>query len=222
MVVPLQVAPCPRCATPCHHHSQPPAASPPRSNALFCLQAASCLGGLACPACSRSWGTLATAVVMLMMSLQVLPAARCCAWQLPACYQLPAVVHGSCPRATSCPLLCMAAARVLPAARCCAWQLPHAVVAAACAGGVCKSQESSLALLWTLGIFTLNCGPVVMGFVLDFLGPKLTGILGVQAPRAAASGCASAATACRCKRLALPVDCRHGMPGLWYDHSSAG
>ncbi|PSC74625.1 Large neutral amino acids transporter small subunit 4 [Micractinium conductrix] len=46
-------------------------------------------------------------------------------------------------------------------------------------GTVCTSQESSLALLWTLGIFTLNCGPVAMGFVLDFLGPKLTGILGV-------------------------------------------
>jgi hypothetical protein len=43
---------------------------------------------------------------------------------------------------------------------------------------VCKSQEKSLSLLWTLGIFTLNCGPVLMGFVLDFLGPKLTGILG--------------------------------------------
>lgn len=46
------------------------------------------------------------------------------------------------------------------------------------AGEVCTPQESSLQLLWTLGIFTLNCGPVVMGFVLDFLGPKLTGILG--------------------------------------------
>lgn len=46
------------------------------------------------------------------------------------------------------------------------------------AGEQCKSQESSLALLWTLGIFTLNCGPVVMGLVLDFIGPKLTGILG--------------------------------------------
>lgn len=47
------------------------------------------------------------------------------------------------------------------------------------AGEPCKSQERSLALLWTLGIFTLNCGPVVMGLVLDFIGPKLTGILGV-------------------------------------------
>ena len=42
----------------------------------------------------------------------------------------------------------------------------------------CKSQESKLALLWTVGIFALNCGPVIMGFVLDYLGPKFTGILG--------------------------------------------
>lgn len=54
----------------------------------------------------------------------------------------------------------------------------HITVHAPPAGQVCTSQESSLALLWTLGIFTLNCGPVLMGFVLDFLGPKLTGILG--------------------------------------------
>ncbi|KAL4854004.1 Large neutral amino acids transporter small subunit 3 [Chlorella vulgaris] len=46
-------------------------------------------------------------------------------------------------------------------------------------GITCESQESSLALLWTLGIFTLNCGPVLMGFILDYIGPKLTGILGV-------------------------------------------
>jgi hypothetical protein len=44
----------------------------------------------------------------------------------------------------------------------------------------CTSQEKSLALLWTLGIFTLNCGPLLMGFVLDFLGPKLTGMLGAR------------------------------------------
>lgn len=45
--------------------------------------------------------------------------------------------------------------------------------------GICKSQESKLALLWTVGIFALNCGPVAMGFVLDYLGPKFSGILGV-------------------------------------------
>ena len=44
---------------------------------------------------------------------------------------------------------------------------------------ICKSQESKLALLWTLGIFSLNFGPVLMGFVLDYLGPKFTSILGV-------------------------------------------
>lgn len=45
---------------------------------------------------------------------------------------------------------------------------------------LCKPQESSLALLWTVGIFSLNFGPVLMGFVLDYLGPKFTGILGAQ------------------------------------------
>lgn len=44
---------------------------------------------------------------------------------------------------------------------------------------ICKSQESKLALLWTVGIFALNFGPVIMGFVLDYLGPKFTSILGV-------------------------------------------
>lgn len=42
----------------------------------------------------------------------------------------------------------------------------------------CKSQENGLALLWTLGIFALNIGPVPMGFVLDFIGPRYTSILG--------------------------------------------
>lgn len=51
------------------------------------------------------------------------------------------------------------------------------------AGQICKSQESKLAVLWTVGIFSLNCGPVIMGFVLDFLGPKFTGILGAQQPK---------------------------------------
>ena len=43
-----------------------------------------------------------------------------------------------------------------------------------------QSQESALALLWTVGIFALNCGPVVMGLVLDYLGPKLTALIGGQ------------------------------------------
>lgn len=46
-------------------------------------------------------------------------------------------------------------------------------------GELCKSQESKLAVLWTLGIFALNCGPVLMGFVLDYLGPKFTAIFGI-------------------------------------------
>ena len=45
---------------------------------------------------------------------------------------------------------------------------------------ICKSQESKLALLWTVGIFALNFGPVLMGFVLDYLGPRFTAILGVS------------------------------------------
>jgi MFS family permease len=44
---------------------------------------------------------------------------------------------------------------------------------------ICKSQESKLAVLWTVGIFALNFGPVLMGFVLDYLGPKITAIIGV-------------------------------------------
>ena len=46
----------------------------------------------------------------------------------------------------------------------------------------CKSQENGLALLWTLGIFALNIGPVPMGFVLDFIGPCFTSILGEAIP----------------------------------------
>ncbi len=56
---------------------------------------------------------------------------------------------------------------------------PDALIDAAATGeAICKSQESSLALLWTLGVFALNCGPVLMGFVLDYLGPKFTALLG--------------------------------------------
>lgn len=43
---------------------------------------------------------------------------------------------------------------------------------------LCKSQESKLAVLWTVGIFALNCGPVLVGFVLDYCGPKFTCIVG--------------------------------------------
>ena len=44
----------------------------------------------------------------------------------------------------------------------------------------CKAQEGGLALLWTLGIFALNIGPVPMGPVLDFFGPRYTSILGAR------------------------------------------
>eukprot|EP00208_Stichococcus_sp_RCC1054_P002385 CAMPEP_0206140458 /NCGR_PEP_ID=MMETSP1473-20131121/9531_1 /ASSEMBLY_ACC=CAM_ASM_001109 /TAXON_ID=1461547 /ORGANISM="Stichococcus sp, Strain RCC1054" /LENGTH=615 /DNA_ID=CAMNT_0053534611 /DNA_START=553 /DNA_END=2400 /DNA_ORIENTATION=+ len=44
--------------------------------------------------------------------------------------------------------------------------------------GTCKSQESSLAVLWTLGIFALNFGPVLVGPTLDGLGPKWTSVIG--------------------------------------------
>lgn len=42
----------------------------------------------------------------------------------------------------------------------------------------CKSQESELAVLWTLGIFALNFGPVLVGPVLDGLGPMWTAVMG--------------------------------------------
>lgn len=43
---------------------------------------------------------------------------------------------------------------------------------------LCASQESKLAVLWNIGIFALNFGPVVIGPILDYVGPKLTAILG--------------------------------------------
>ena len=45
---------------------------------------------------------------------------------------------------------------------------------------LCASQESKLAVLWNIGIFALNFGPVVIGPILDYVGPKLTAILGEQ------------------------------------------
>ena len=33
-------------------------------------------------------------------------------------------------------------------------------------------------MLWTIGVFALNFGPVLVGPVLDLVGPKLTSILG--------------------------------------------
>lgn len=42
----------------------------------------------------------------------------------------------------------------------------------------CAWQESRLAVLWTIGVFALNFGPVIVGPILDYVGPKLTAILG--------------------------------------------
>lgn len=42
----------------------------------------------------------------------------------------------------------------------------------------CAWQESHLAVLWTIGVFALNFGPVVVGPILDYVGPKLTAIFG--------------------------------------------
>jgi hypothetical protein len=43
----------------------------------------------------------------------------------------------------------------------------------------CAWQESRLAVLWTIGVFALNFGPVIVGPILDYVGPKLTAILGL-------------------------------------------
>lgn len=42
----------------------------------------------------------------------------------------------------------------------------------------CAQQETKLAVLWTIGVFALNFGPVIVGGVLDLIGPKLTSMLG--------------------------------------------
>lgn len=33
-------------------------------------------------------------------------------------------------------------------------------------------------MLWTIGVFALNFGPVIVGPVLDYVGPKITAMLG--------------------------------------------
>lgn len=42
----------------------------------------------------------------------------------------------------------------------------------------CAQQETKLAVLWTIGVFALNFGPVIVGGVLDYVGPKLVSIAG--------------------------------------------
>jgi hypothetical protein len=55
-----------------------------------------------------------------------------------------------------------------------------AVVAVVNAAGLqkCKAQESELAVLWTIGIFALNFGPVLVGPVLDKIKPRWTSVIG--------------------------------------------
>lgn len=42
----------------------------------------------------------------------------------------------------------------------------------------CKAQEEALAVLWTIGVFALNFGPVLVGPILDGIGPRYTSVLG--------------------------------------------
>ena len=58
----------------------------------------------------------------------------------------------------------------------------HAEAGEAALGSRCSWQESKLAVLWNIGVFALNFGPVLVGPVLDWVGPKLTVILGVRPP----------------------------------------
>lgn len=56
----------------------------------------------------------------------------------------------------------------------------YAEIHLVCSGWLagCPSREAKLNTLWTLGIFALNFGPVLVGFVLDAFGPKVTAIFG--------------------------------------------
>ena len=55
---------------------------------------------------------------------------------------------------------------------------PHQLMCCADLNTRCAWQESHLAVLWTIGVFALNFGPVVVGPILDYVGPKLTAMLG--------------------------------------------
>ena len=58
--------------------------------------------------------------------------------------------------------------------------LARAEAGEAALGSRCSWQESRLAVLWNIGVFALNFGPVFVGPVLDWVGPKLTAILGTR------------------------------------------
>lgn len=61
-------------------------------------------------------------------------------------------------------------------------QAPLAEAGEAALGSRCSWQESKLAVMWNIGVFALNFGPVLVGPVLDWVGPKLTAMLGARAP----------------------------------------
>jgi len=46
------------------------------------------------------------------------------------------------------------------------------------AEGTCRPQENRLTLIYTLGLFAVNFGPVPVGPVLDIWGPRLVSVLG--------------------------------------------
>jgi hypothetical protein len=70
-------------------------------------------------------------------------------------------------------------------------------------GSRCSWQESKLAVLWNIGVFALNFGPVLVGPVLDWVGPKLTAILGARVLRHLTS-----------PHCAVPVDSHRGSSRL--------
>jgi len=46
------------------------------------------------------------------------------------------------------------------------------------AEGTCRPQENRLTLIYTLGLFAVNFGPVPVGPILDIWGPRLVSVLG--------------------------------------------
>ena len=46
------------------------------------------------------------------------------------------------------------------------------------AEGTCRPQENRLTLIFTLGLFAVNFGPVPVGLILDAWGPRCVSVLG--------------------------------------------